>query len=200
MSKLKKVQYKGGKLLDMTTVKFPWIEIPKFRFNRLKQYKAEIKFKVTRESTYISEDQGDWLKAGGISFNLISNNKYAALLGLRYNAELDHYECTPYINYDNGKIDFNILNPLTIDFDVEYSCFINVKHFSTTALLHSIDYHIIENNSTKSTPLNYHVTLFYNYKDFKIGKFAKEVGNYAGGDKRPSNKFSWYQSFTFLNS
>lgn len=48
-----------------------------------------------------SNDQFDWNKGGGLSFNLFSNHRKSAMFGWRYNIFENSFELTPYIH--NGK-------------------------------------------------------------------------------------------------
>lgn len=188
--------YRNRGTLDMSPASFPWLEIPRLGFSFRKHHSCTIKFKVTDDSKYLSEDQGDWLKAGGITMDLRDNNNYAALLGVRYNVDKGCYQMTPYVNFSNGKIynhttagkDLPIVN---LDFDTDYKVYISVSKNKDgdTQIVYGISYDTGLLISSSGIIIDESL--------FPVRRLVKSVGNYAGGDKRPSNKFTWEQSFKF---
>lgn len=62
-------------------------------------------FYLGEENKYIlpDQDQGDWNKMVGISFNPLKPDYNAIMIGWRYNRDLDLFQVAPYFNV-NGTI------------------------------------------------------------------------------------------------
>lgn len=63
----------------------------------------EVVFDATCRYTLPGEDQGDFNKGGGVSFNLLSNNRNAVMWGWRYQPKNDMIQLCLYINKDGKK-------------------------------------------------------------------------------------------------
>lgn len=66
------------------------------------KFTDDSKYEIKNQDGTYHEDQWDWLKGGGISNNLLSNMKDAALWAFRWNAVLKKFELTGYFHV-NGK-------------------------------------------------------------------------------------------------
>lgn len=169
---------------------FPWVEIPRVSFSWRKRHCFEIVFEPTADSRYTSPDQSDWLKAGGMTLDMGSNNKNALLVGVRYLPNEDEYEIAPYVNFGGGKIDFDFAESnrqaLSLDRPIRIRGLVETRGKRTF-----VSYDFLTSNFNKR------FTKYYEKEDLRPKRWIRSVGNFAGGDKLVNNAFSWFQSFTF---
>ena len=68
------------------------------------EYKYSLKF--TEESIYIfdnKEDQEDWRKACGVSFNRLDNHELCAMVAYNYDVEEKLFNIAPYFHFNYSK-------------------------------------------------------------------------------------------------
>ena len=120
-------------------------------------------------------DQLDWNKGAGVSFNLFTNHKNSWMWAWRYNPETNKFEVTYYIHDGNeiykGDTEFVEVDPGQ-DFVVMMS-----KHDNT--------YHcaIQVGNIIK------HLCVKYKGKHKRLGR---EINPWFGGNRKAPNKISFY--------
>lgn len=61
-----------------------------------------VRFDETIRYSLPGEEQEDWLKGGGVSFNLFTNHKNSTMWGFRYNPKFDKVELNAYAHIDGN--------------------------------------------------------------------------------------------------
>jgi hypothetical protein len=124
------------------------------------------------------ENQHDWLKIAGVSFDLLTNHRTSFMLGARWWPEANAYQMGPYCHVENGTI----IKPEhtyieTVKKGQEFIFKLIFKMDSVVVQLENIGGALINNAEIGTTRVK--KTLIW-----------REISAYFGGDEKAKNPWS----------
>jgi hypothetical protein len=141
----------------------------------------------TEKSIYTCKDQMDWNKLMGISWGF-PFNKNAVMWAYRWNTEINSYQLSPYVNYQENGInkmfflDGNV-EPFKAELNVEYRLDI-YKYLSLNIISFDIYYN-------KEYLFEYSEDLPVNTNSILVTRRRP----YHGGNTTPNNDYSVYMGY-----
>jgi hypothetical protein len=141
------------------------------------RFKDGVEFHVefTEDSKYTSDDQGDYIKCGGVSFNpILASRKNSIMLARRYDPDTGLNYCVAYWHSKDG----------TRGWSGEYAA----EEVFWRITKSGIRFAFVDKKGTNEIET---LTLMYSDLGIKPSKFYRTISSWAGGNTKPKNNFNY---------